>query len=92
MLAARPARKGISPSLIRPVKEKYLSILINKLNYNLVLGYNAALTKENKPYNEFSIGLSNLGWGKVRFLRVDYVRAYSGSGLVNDTFLFGFSF
>jgi len=66
--------------------------LINKLNYNLVLGYNAALTKENKPYNEFSIGLSNLGWGKVRFLRVDYVRAYSGSGLVNDTFLFGFSF
>ena len=66
--------------------------LINKLNYNLVLGYNAAITKENKPYNEFSIGLSNLGWGKVRFLRVDYVRAYSGSGLVNDTFLFGFSF
>ena len=30
VLAARPARKGISPSLIRPVKEKYLSILIDK--------------------------------------------------------------
>ncbi|WGD34773.1 DUF5686 and carboxypeptidase regulatory-like domain-containing protein [Olleya sp. YS] len=66
--------------------------LLNKLNYNLVLGFNAAATKENKPYTEYSIGLSNLGWGKVRFLRVDYVRAYQGSGLVNDTFLFGFSF
>jgi hypothetical protein len=28
----------------------------------------------------------------MRFLRVDYVRAYQGSGLVNDTFMFGFSF
>lgn len=66
--------------------------LINKLNFNLVAGYNAAITKENKPYSEYSIGLSNLGWGKFRFLRVDYVRGYNGSGLINDTFLFGFSF
>ena len=66
--------------------------LLNKLNYNLVVGFNTAITKENKPYTEYSIGLSNLGWGKMRFLRVDYVRAYQGSGLVNDTFMFGFSF
>lgn len=66
--------------------------LINKLNFNLVAGFNAAATKTNKPYTEYSLGLSNLGWGKMRFLRVDYVRAYQGSGLVNDTFLFGFSF
>jgi hypothetical protein len=58
----------------------------------LVAGFNAAATKENKPYTEYSLGLSNLGWGKMRFLRVDYVRAYQGSGLVNDTFMFGFSF
>ena len=66
--------------------------LLNKLNFNLVAGFNAAATKENKPYTEYSLGLSNLGWGKMRFLRVDYVRAYQGSGLVNDTFMFGFSF
>ncbi|QXP58275.1 DUF5686 and carboxypeptidase regulatory-like domain-containing protein [Olleya sp. HaHaR_3_96] len=66
--------------------------LLNKLNFNLVAGFNAAATKENKPYTEYSLGLSNLGWGKMRFLRVDYVRTYQGSGLVNDTFMFGFSF
>jgi len=25
---------------------------------------------------EFTVGLDNVGWGKFRFLRVDYVRSY----------------
>ena len=65
--------------------------LLSKLNYNLVIGANIASTKENKPYSEFSVGLDNLGFGKFRFLRLDYVRSYQ-SGFLNDAVLFGLTF
>ncbi|WP_452221004.1 DUF5686 and carboxypeptidase regulatory-like domain-containing protein [Lacinutrix salivirga] len=65
--------------------------LLNKLNLNLILGANTAFTNKNKPYSEFSIGIDNLGFGKFRFLRVDYVRSYQ-SGFINDAVLFGISF
>ncbi len=65
--------------------------LLSKLNFNLILGANAAITQDNKPYSEFSIGIDNLGFGKLRFLRVDYVRSYQ-SGFLNDAVMFGFSF
>ena len=65
--------------------------LLNKLNFNLIIGANAAITQDNKPYSEYSIGIDNLGFGKFRFLRVDYVRSYQ-SGFINDAVLFGFSF
>ncbi len=65
--------------------------LLNKLNFNLIVGANAAITQDNKPYSEYSIGIDNLGFGKFRFLRVDYVRSYQ-SGFINDAVLFGFSF
>lgn len=62
--------------------------LINKLNFNLVLGAHLLSTTDNKPYKEFSVGMSNIGWGKWRFLRVDYIRSYQ-SGFVNDAVVFG---
>jgi len=65
--------------------------LLNKLNYNLVIGAHALNTKNNKPYNEFSIGINNLGWGKFRFLRVDYLRSYQ-NGFINDAVIFGLKF
>ncbi len=65
--------------------------LLSKLNFNLIIGANAAITQDNKPYSEFSIGIDNLGFGKLRFLRVDYVRSYQ-SGFLNDAVMFGFSF
>ena len=65
--------------------------LLNKLNFNLILGANAAITQDNKPYSEYSIGVDNIGFGKFRFLRVDYVRSYQ-SGFINDVVLFGISF
>jgi len=65
--------------------------LLNKLNFNLILGAKAAFTQENKPYSEFSIGVDNIGFGKFRFLRVDYVRSYQ-SGFLNDAVMFGISF
>lgn len=65
--------------------------LINKLNYNLVAGAHLLSTDGNRLYREFSIGINNLGFGKYRFLRIDYV--YSQGLSSNDgAFVFGLSF
>lgn len=64
--------------------------LLNALNYNLIIGVHGFTTKDKIPYREFSLGLNNIGWGKYRFLRIDYVRSYQ-SGFVNDGVLFGIS-
>ena len=65
--------------------------LINKLNYNLIFGLHGFSSKDQKPYKELSLGIDNIGWGKYRFLRIDYVRSYQ-SKFVNDAFLFGINF
>ncbi|MEO0528164.1 MAG: DUF5686 and carboxypeptidase regulatory-like domain-containing protein [Bacteroidota bacterium] len=52
--------------------------LLNTLNSNLVLGGHLLSTTDNRPYSEFSIGLSNLGWKKFRFFRLDYVQSNFG--------------
>src|SRR5690606_20555370 len=62
--------------------------LLNKLNFNLILGAHTYATPDFKPYQEYSIGIDNLGWGKFRFLRLDYVRSYQ-SGFINDAVIFG---
>lgn len=41
-----------------------------------------------KPYSEFTIGLYNLGFGKFKFFRFDYVRSYQ-SGFKGDGVVFG---
>ena len=64
---------------------------INKLNFNLVVGGHVLSTVENKPYTEWSVGLDNLGWGKYRFLRLDYVRS-KGLGKPDGAFIFGLKF
>jgi hypothetical protein len=65
--------------------------LINKLNYYLVAGYHVLATPEHNPYMEFTIGLDNVGWGKARFLRVDYIRSYE-NGFINDGIILGLTF
>lgn len=65
--------------------------LLKKLNFNLILGAHALSTPDNKPYQEYTIGLDNIGWGKFRFLRIDYVRSYQ-SGFQSDAILFGLKF
>lgn len=65
--------------------------LLNKLGFNTVVGFHNLATSNNQPYQEFSIGLDNIGWGKFRFLRLDYVRSYQG-GYLNDAIIFGLSF
>ena len=63
--------------------------LLNRLNFNLILGAHSLFTQPNKPYQEYTIGLDNIGWGKYRFLRIDYLRSYQ-SGFVSDAVLVGF--
>jgi hypothetical protein len=65
--------------------------LLNKLNFNLVVGAHLLATPDFKPYQEYTIGVDNIGWGKWRFLRVDYVRSYQ-SGFQSDAILFGLKF
>lgn len=65
--------------------------LLNKLNFNLVVGAHNLATPDNKPYQEFSIGLDNIGFGKWRFLRFDYIRSYQ-NGYQGDAFVFGLKF
>ena len=65
--------------------------LLKKLNFNLIVGAHALSTPDNKPYQEYTIGLDNIGWGKWRILRVDYVRSYQ-SGFQSDAILFGLKF
>lgn len=63
--------------------------LINKLNFHLVGGAKTLLMADKNAYTEYSVGLDNIGFGKWRFLRVDYVRSNSG-GIKNDGLLFRF--
>lgn len=50
--------------------------LLNKLQSTLVLGYHNLSVPKRGPYHEFTVGLDNLGFGKYRFFRVDYVHSY----------------
>ncbi|MGO3182225.1 MAG: DUF5686 and carboxypeptidase regulatory-like domain-containing protein [Aequorivita sp.] len=64
---------------------------INQLNLNLVAGAHFLSTEERKPYSEISVGIDNLGFGKFRLLRVDYVRSYY-NGESMGAFVFGLKF
>ncbi|WP_335975475.1 DUF5686 and carboxypeptidase regulatory-like domain-containing protein [Gaetbulibacter jejuensis] len=65
--------------------------LLNKLNFNLIIGAHNLATPDNKPYQEYTIGIDNIGFGKFRFLRLDYLRSYQ-SGFQSDAILFGLKF
>ncbi|OIQ16293.1 MAG: hypothetical protein BM557_10500 [Flavobacterium sp. MedPE-SWcel] len=65
--------------------------LLNKLQWNLVLGYHQISTPDYKPYSEFTAGFDNIGFGKFRMLRIDYVRSYQ-SGFQTDGIIFGLKF
>ena len=65
--------------------------LLNKLQWNLIGGFHQLNVPERKPYQEFTVGFDNVGWGKFRFLRIDYVRTYQG-GYQGDGVMFGLKF
>lgn len=53
--------------------------LINKLNFHLIGGAKTMMMSDTKPYSEYSVGLDNIGFGKWRLLRVDYVKSVNGA-------------
>jgi hypothetical protein len=65
--------------------------LLNLLKSKLVLGFKNLSIPNRNPYQEFSAGLSNLGFGKYRILRIDYVRSYQ-NGYQGDGVMFGLNF
>lgn len=62
--------------------------LVNKLKSNLVVGFHNLSLPNKTPYQEYSVGLDNLGWGKFKLFRLDYVRAYK-NGFQTDGVIFG---
>ncbi|MFT7627173.1 MAG: hypothetical protein ACI9AT_002187 [Ulvibacter sp.] len=64
---------------------------INQLNFNLIGGAHFLTTETNKPYAEWSVGIDNIGIGKYRLLRLDYVRSYFG-GNSTGAVIFGLKF
>nr|WP_314897249.1 DUF5686 and carboxypeptidase regulatory-like domain-containing protein [uncultured Flavobacterium sp.] len=65
--------------------------LLNKLKSTLILGAHSLSTPNLKPYTEFTVGLDNLGFGKFKMFRVDYVRSYQ-NGFQGDGVIFGLKF
>ncbi len=65
--------------------------LLNQLKATLVIGAANLAIPDRKPYNEFSVGLDDLGFGKFKIFRIDYVRAYQ-SGFLEDGVVFGLKF
>ena len=64
---------------------------LNLLNYNLVIGAHFLSTVNNTPYSEYSVGIDNLGFGKYRLLRLDYVVS-EFEGNRDGAFIFGLKF
>ncbi len=62
--------------------------LLSKLNSTLVVGFHALATPDRKPYSEFTVGLDNLGFGKLKVFRFDYVHSYQ-NGIQENGVVFG---
>ena len=63
--------------------------LIKLLRSTLVLGFHNLAIPGMRPYTEYSAGLNNLGFGKFRIFRLDYVRSYNGNAFREDGVIFG---
>ncbi|MRX38294.1 carboxypeptidase-like regulatory domain-containing protein [Flavobacterium sp. LC2016-23] len=62
--------------------------LLNLLKSTLNLGFHSLAIPDRKPYSEFTVGLDNLGFGKFKLFRVDYVHSYQG-GIQQNGVVFG---
>ena len=62
--------------------------LLNLLKSTMNIGFHTLAIPDRKPYSEFTIGLDNLGFGKFKLFRVDYVHSYQ-SGVQQNGVVFG---
>lgn len=63
--------------------------LLKHLKSTLVVGYHQLSVPSHKPYQEFTVGLDKLGFGKFRIFRIDYLRSYDGSSFAGDGIIIG---
>ena len=61
--------------------------VLNKLNFHLIAGAKTMFMADTKPHSELSLGIENIGFGKWRFLRVDYIQSFHGGGEKNGILL-----
>lgn len=62
--------------------------LLNLLKSTMNVGFHSLAIPDRKPYSEFTVGLDNLGFGKFKLFRVDYVHSYQG-GVQQNGVVFG---
>lgn len=62
--------------------------VLNLLKSTLNIGFHSLAIPDRKPYTEFTVGLDNLGFGKFKLFRVDYVHSYQG-GIQQNGVVFG---
>lgn len=62
--------------------------LLNLLKSTMNLGFHSLAIPDRKPYTELTVGLDNLGFGKFKLFRVDYVHSYQG-GIQQNGVVFG---
>lgn len=62
--------------------------LLNLLKSTMNIGFHSLALPDRNPYTEFTVGLDNLGFGKFKLFRVDYVHSYQ-SGVQQNGVVFG---
>lgn len=62
--------------------------LLNLLKSTMNIGFHSLAIPDRKPYTEFTAGLDNLGFGKFKIFRLDYVHSYQG-GIQQNGIIFG---
>lgn len=62
--------------------------LLNLLKSTMVVGFHRLAVPNLKPYSEYTIGLDNLGFGKFKLFRVDYVHSFQ-NGIQTEGVIFG---
>lgn len=62
--------------------------LLNLLKSTMNIGFHSLAIPDRKPYTEFTVGLDNLGFGKFKIFRLDYVHSYQG-GIQQNGVVFG---
>lgn len=65
--------------------------LLNRLGFNEIIGHHHFSVPGQPSYQEFTVGLDKIGWGKFRPFRIDYVKSFQ-SGIKQDGFVFGLKF
>jgi hypothetical protein len=61
--------------------------LLNLLKSTMNIGFHSLAIPDRKPYSEVTVGLDNLGFGKFKLFRLDYVHSYQGGVQQNGVVL-----